>query len=134
MKIRYLIFAIILASLVGSCGNSKYISIGDANSLEKGLRSESIFNGIDKEYMFEFNEAGSKPYKVAVYRLFMMRQGGNIMYFIPTGNTNYDLFVVAYENNHVAYWGYLDDLKKSDDINIQKLGEMVCKKLIEINN
>ena len=66
--------------------------------------------------------------KVFVYkRVIEERVGAN---FGLSSQIDYDLCAVAFKNNKLFYWGYLDDFKKESDPLIQLLGEKASEKLL----
>ena len=128
MKFKLIVLLTVIVSVLMSCSNYKYINAELSNKLVPGMKQSYVFDKYEKEFTFEFTDIGSQPYSVVIYR-YELQSSKDIMY----DTYIYDYFVVSYQNNVIHYWGFLDDFKRSNDINVQKLGEKICDKLIEID-
>lgn len=115
-----------------SCGGPKLMTIGSLSEFESGANySESMFSDFIIEDKFEINDlTGNDVYKVVIFKNLISRRTSSIQ-FIPFSYDYQHYFAFAFKNNSLLFWGFPDEFCKSDDINLNKLGDRITAKILE---
>ena len=126
-KITLIVAIPFAISVLVACVSSKdrCVTTTTFNKVNRGqLYAETLFNDLKEKYYMRFTNLDKYTYDVFVYQKWDIVKDHD-------GASYYDFCVTVYKNDSLYYWGLLDDLKKEDNAQIQKIGEMVSDTLIE---
>jgi hypothetical protein len=111
------ILIILAGTLLLSC--VKKISIENVNEFKKGMSyNESGLDRfvVNKNYTFDF-KLGKDSYST-------------ISYEYQIENRNHTYFTFVFRNDKLEYWGYPDELNREPDEILNKVGDTLCRQLI----
>ena len=95
------------------------------------MSQPQVFSEQQKEFSFIFNDIVNDTITANIYQILMKRDDN---FFSINRPMMFEYFAVAFKHDTVFYWGFLDDYKRSDNPVLQKLGEKICDKIIEIKD